>query len=165
MLLISWSIFIIIAIYDLREHRIPNFLLFWLVGFQLGDVLVHDSALLSNFLLGFISFFLIGLALYLVRAMSPGDVKLLGVVGFYIGFDGSASFFYYLLIASGVVATFCLLDNHSNGRPSMLCTLIGNTGLIKKSSYEMWHIRYGYKLVMPFAPSVVIGLALFYYFT
>ncbi|MEZ9897692.1 prepilin peptidase [Vibrio breoganii] len=172
MSLIPWFVLIVIAVYDLSENRIPNIFLFLLLSFRIIEITVLDVSLLLNALLSLVLYFFIGLVLFSLRAMSPGDVKLLGVVGAYVGWSNTAQFLYYILMASGVVAFLFLLDGHSRGKPSRLLTSFANVkpfALTDSRSFSQgggsFHSRYSDKLVMPFAPSVVIGLALFYYFT
>nr|WP_231892625.1 MULTISPECIES: prepilin peptidase [unclassified Vibrio] len=118
--------------------------------------------------------FCAGLVLFFVRAMSPGDVKLFFVIGFVTGITDIGSLFYWILLSGGVVATFCFFDRRSNNlnpkgfllslkeRWYKLVTLHMPMSEAEKKSLKI--SRYGDKLVMPFAPSIVIGLAMFYYF-
>jgi prepilin peptidase CpaA len=76
------------AVFDVRSHRIPNKLVLTgvLVGLACSWLLPHPShqdALfpLEGLLVGFVIF----LPLYLLRAMGAGDVKLMAMVGAFVG--------------------------------------------------------------------------------
>lgn len=78
------------ALTDVLEHRIPNVVLFpaLLLAFLFNALLAGIPGLL-NCVLGL----LLGLAVlfpfYIVGGTSAGDVKLLGVVGAFLGMDGA----------------------------------------------------------------------------
>ncbi|MFA0350897.1 prepilin peptidase, partial [Vibrio sp. 10N.222.55.C6] len=97
-------------------HRIPNkiLILFLFVYFlsMFNRNYTFDAFLMS--FVGFAVFFCFGLLLYFVRAMSAGDVKLLGIVGMYLGWGQLLDASYFILLSSGVIGTFYLLYNFSN---------------------------------------------------
>jgi prepilin peptidase CpaA len=75
------------AVTDLALRRIPNVLI--LSGLVLS-VLLHwragpDGVLLSDWLAGLAAGFLVFLPLYLLRGMAAGDVKLMAMVGAFVG--------------------------------------------------------------------------------
>ncbi|PMO62740.1 hypothetical protein BCT06_01320 [Vibrio breoganii] len=163
---IMWVIFCIIAVRDLREHRIPNKLLLTAliiksVFFILADV---NLDVLLDSIYSAVILFCLGLFFFFLRAMSPGDVKLLGTIGYITGITQFGSLLFYLTMGGGLVAIFCLFDAISQGyRPKSLKQKTNELALSRELG-KIPHSRYEQKLVMPFAPSVVIGLALFYYF-
>ncbi|MEX0333757.1 prepilin peptidase [Vibrio tubiashii] len=72
-----WIGFIIVAVSDAREHRIPNLYLLMILCFCLVEVLFSPEPLdnlLWSTLAGLI-FFGASLLLHLMRVMAPGDVK------------------------------------------------------------------------------------------
>lgn len=90
------------AVFDYRSHRIPNWLV--LSGALFGVIYntslpptPHDNILFP--LLGLGLGLLLFLPLYLVRAMGAGDVKLLAMVGAFLG-PGDA---FYAALASMIV--------------------------------------------------------------
>ncbi|MFA0189241.1 prepilin peptidase, partial [Vibrio lentus] len=111
-----------------------------------------------------------GLILYFLRAMSAGDVKLLGVIGLYIGWGSLLDVSYYILIAAGIIGTLYLLYNRANNSEmtvrryfeEKIMLVSGISPDIKGE--PVVHSRYSNKVTMPFAPSVVIGLAMYSYF-
>lgn len=81
------SILLIAALLsDLRSHRIPNLLLLPALGLSL---LVHTLGLGLEGLVGVVSGLAVGIAMllpmYVVGGMAAGDVKLLGIVGSFLG--------------------------------------------------------------------------------
>ncbi|NAZ91287.1 A24 family peptidase [Vibrio toranzoniae] len=171
--LVFWALLIIVSVYDVDKHRIPNkvlilFLLLYLFlmlndGFSFYE-LVHS-------LTGAVVLFSLGLILYFLRAMSAGDVKFLGVIGLYVGWGSLLDVTYYILIASGVIGAFYLLYNRANNseitvRRYLEEKLMFVSGISPNVNNEsVVHSRYSNKVTMPFAPSVVIGLAMYSYFT
>ena len=97
---------VVAAIFDVRTHRIPN----WLV--LLGAVTCFAGQMIQPALLGFgmagalkgiaVGFALL-LPLYLLRATGAGDVKLMAMVGAYLGPWGVAAAALLSFIAGGVL--------------------------------------------------------------
>lgn len=93
MLFADWRIgaltglLLLAAISDCRSHRIPNWIVLCGVSFALIDQCVRWLPLegplfaLAGLAVGFLLF----LPLYLLRAMGAGDVKLLAMVGAFLG--------------------------------------------------------------------------------
>ncbi|MEZ8854069.1 prepilin peptidase [Vibrio atlanticus] len=167
------ALLIAVSVYDVEKHRIPNkiLILFFVFYFlsMFNSNYTFDSFLMSLF--GSVVFFCFGLLFYFLRAMSAGDVKLLGVVGMYLGWGQLLDASYFILVSSGVVGVFYLLYNLSNSScfsiksyfENKIIVLGGAAPVIDKTANL--HTRYSNKVTMPFAPSVVIGLAMYSYFT
>jgi len=124
------------AIVDWRTHRIPNELV--LIGAVLG---VGGNAVLPSgggVVFG-VSGMALGLALllplYLLRAMGAGDVKLMAMVGAWIGPAGVFSAMLLTLVAGGVLALLVAMRNRTLGRAlqnvktMFLGTLVSATAL------------------------------------
>nr|WP_277870919.1 A24 family peptidase [Vibrio breoganii] len=170
-----WGVFFAIALFDLKEHRIPNALLLCLIATRMVELLlVSDIPMaLDSLRIGAI-LFLVGLGLYLVKAMSPGDVKLFFVVGFVTGIPNVGNLLYWVVLAGGLVAFFYFAYSVANDQNRKTLTIRNKNALpkslgkenpnCKTQSKSMPTSRYGNKLVMPFAPTIVIGMAMFYYF-
>lgn len=167
---IIWSLIFIIAVSDAREHRIPNYLLLIiLVLSTLDKVLYHVdySLLISSFITG-ITCFIVALLLYFFKVMAPGDVKLLGVVGFWVGSEHILGTVSWIAVSSVVVGLFYgilrLADSPEQLRTvfnkySMLFQFgASGTKVLRTPKKMEQHYR------MPFAPVVVIGVALYFYF-
>ena len=115
------------ALYDLRYRRIPN----WLtassagLGLALNAFLNHARAgMFKSSLIGFFAAFGIYFALYAVRAMGGGDVKLMAAVGAIVGWP---NWFLLFLVTSVVGGIMGLLLVILRGR---LSRTIFNVGFI-----------------------------------
>ncbi|MEZ8967674.1 prepilin peptidase [Vibrio breoganii] len=177
-LLIYWLLFFLVALSDIKEHKIPNKLLLIAIGVRFGDILLElDSSVLISSLTSGVLLFSAGFALFLLRAMSPGDVKLLFVVGFCTNVQKVMVLGYWIILSGGIVATIyffyqralsptndSIIEQFKSKIKEIFYFVL--TAKMKKSSTTEKHLpsRYGDKLVMPFAPSIVIGMAMFYYF-
>ncbi|MEZ8124800.1 prepilin peptidase [Vibrio splendidus] len=171
--LLFWALLIIVSVYDVEKHRIPNKILILFLFLYFLSVLNSGFSLdaLVSSLIGAVVLFCSGLILYFLRAMSAGDVKLLGVIGLYIGWGSLLDVSYYILIAAGIIGTLYLLYNRANNSEitvrryfeEKLMLVSGISPDIKGE--PVVHSRYSNKVTMPFAPSVVIGLAMYSYFT
>ncbi|OED71276.1 hypothetical protein A143_05675 [Vibrio splendidus ZS-139] len=171
--LVFWVLLVVVSVFDIKENRIPNkvLILFILLYFILSINSGFTWGLLAISLAGSVAFFVSGLVLYFLRAMSAGDVKFLGVIGLYIGWGNLLDISYYIIIAAGIIAAFYLLYNRANSESltvrsyfeEKLMLVSGVSTNTRNSSTA--HSRYSNKVTMPFAPSVVIGLAMYSYFT
>jgi len=96
---------LIAAVCDYRTHRIPNVLtacgaLFGVIYTTVVPPFIHGTALFS--LLGLLVGVLMFLPVYLLRAMGGGDVKLLAMIGTFLGPVET----FYAAIASMIVGGF-----------------------------------------------------------
>jgi prepilin peptidase CpaA len=102
------SLLVVAAWHDIRSRRIPNALVFpgavagvlsnTLLPQEMGGIGVFDS--LAGLGLGLVLL----LPLYLLRAMGAGDVKLMAMTGAFLGANGVAGAFMYVLLAGGLLA-------------------------------------------------------------
>tara|TARA_Y100000588_G_scaffold335144_1_gene375132 strand:+ start:1436 stop:1915 length:480 start_codon:yes stop_codon:yes gene_type:complete len=152
-----WVILLLISFYDLSENRIPNKLLVLLLIF--GFFYGFQEVGLKEQALGLLLYFSSGLILYFIKVMSAGDVKLLGVIGMIFGASSIVDVGYYILMASGLIGTMYLFLFKVNTLEFQGCSLSVNP------LNKQIHARYKEKITMPFAPSVVTGLAMYSYFT
>jgi len=102
---------IIAAAFDIKYRRIPNWLVLigLVAGLGFGTLSSHGAGI-SGWSLGFAVGFGLFLPLYLMRAMGAGDVKLIAMVG---GFLGAAGVFEVILLTllagGGLAAAYALL--------------------------------------------------------
>nr|WP_228749029.1 prepilin peptidase [Vibrio vulnificus] len=161
---------LVVAVYDARDNRIPNA---WLLPLTLLACLhwvaKGDFSQLFLAIGAGVIYFSSGLVLFFLRAMSPGDVKLLGVVGVVIGWDAMGTVAYWITLSAGLVALFFMMLHYAQ-YPDSLQKLVGRysfqamSGQVPLLSVYPSEVVVQGKLTMPFAPAVVIGLALFHYF-
>ena len=100
------------AAWDIRTRRIPNLLVLFGLLSALGfhALSLHGLGLATAFgglVLGLALF----MPLYLLRAMGAGDVKLMGMVGAFLGTASAAGAVCTVLIAGGVLALAAALCN------------------------------------------------------
>jgi prepilin peptidase CpaA len=87
---------------DVREHRIPNAIVF--PGVVAALLLAHlPGGSLSSSLVGIAVGLAMGLPLYWLRAMGAGDVKLLGMVGAFLGGGGAFAATLVIFAVGGVL--------------------------------------------------------------
>ncbi len=102
---------------DVRSHRIPNRLVF--IGIPVAMAL-HFGLLASGHLAlagqtwwsplaGLAAGFSLLLPFYLLRAMGAGDVKLMAMVGAFIGFPAILTATLYTMVAGGVLGLLFML--------------------------------------------------------
>lgn len=107
------ALLVIAAVTDYRSYRIPNWLTFGGALFALVYKTVIAVSPGSAFLMaggGLLLGFALMLPLYLLHAMGAGDVKLMAMVGAFLGLDETLQAVLWALIAGGVGALgFALL--------------------------------------------------------
>ena len=107
------------AWFDWRTHRIPNVLSFGgiLLGVLLNSLLPGTAALpWVSLLAGLVTGFVLFLPLYLLRALGAADVKLMAMVGVFLGFPATLHAVLATLLAGGVMALFHAASRGQLGR-------------------------------------------------
>lgn len=118
------------AVIDVRSYRIPNWLTVsgMLVGLAWNTAVApvaHTGLLwaLGGLALGLV----VLLPFYAVKVMGAGDVKLMAMVGAFVGFPGILYAVLFTFIAGGAVAVAFALTHRSTGR------MAGNVGEITRN--------------------------------
>jgi prepilin peptidase CpaA len=99
---------LIAAWHDIRHYRIPNALVFSgaIIGVLLNTLIPQDMGGLG--LLASLAGLGVGLVilfpLYLLRAMGAGDIKLMAMIGAFVGPSSMLILTLYVLLAGGVLA-------------------------------------------------------------
>ena len=110
---------IVAAIFDVRTHRIPNWLVLLGAATCIAGQMIQPALLefgIAGALKGIALGFALLLPLYLVRATGAGDVKLMAMVGAYLGPWGVASAVLLSFIAGGVLALAIALAKGALGQ-------------------------------------------------
>ncbi len=147
-----------VSIKDITENKIPNKLLLMIL-FINTLLLISNGIFLVEHIIGFGAMLACSLLLYVLKIMSPGDVKLLSVIGYVVGWGSLLEASFWILMAAGILGVFTALMNISRlgvTNPLLVCM---DPSLLLKSNLDTSHSIYGNKLVMPFAPAVTLGLA------
>lgn len=90
--------------FDIRSRRIPNWLVLTGLIASLGIQLLFSNGSVSAWGLGILAGFGLFLPLYMVHAMGAGDVKLMAMVGGFLGPAGTAAVVLMTLVAGGILA-------------------------------------------------------------
>lgn len=90
--------------FDIKARRIPNWLVLTGLISSLGIQLLFSNGSASAWGLGTLAGFGLFLPLYLVRATGAGDVKLMAMVGGFLGPAGATGVALTTLVAGGVLA-------------------------------------------------------------
>ena len=116
---VLFILLVVAAVSDYRSLRIPNWLTFGGAAFALLYKTSIAASPLSGFGLAFggLAFGLaVMLPLYVVRAMGAGDVKLMAMVGAFLGFSATLHAALCVFIVGGIVALGFAFINKSMGR-------------------------------------------------
>jgi prepilin peptidase CpaA len=103
-------VLIISAAYDIRSHRIPNYLTYssMFIGI-LCNTLINGTVGLTFSLFGITSGIGLLIIFYLMGGMGAGDVKLVGAVGSFLGTKGVFISFLISAIVGGLYSLFLIL--------------------------------------------------------
>ncbi|MGR5322405.1 A24 family peptidase [Vibrio sp. DNB22_17_1] len=178
---VYWIILSMIGVSDAKAHRIPNQLVLMLLAILFVSC-VADSpkelfipALLNKSAAFFICF-LVSLGLYLIRVMAPGDVKLIAVLGFWLGTAQLTDYLFYVSLMTVFVGPMYWALNrlkkakqvHISAEPmgSSHYSLAGMAVQMEMGKQQLKHtVSTGQGLTyMPFAPILIMGLALQQYY-
>lgn len=156
--IVIWSLLFAIGVSDAQKHKIPNkAVLLLLVVVAASVVLVPNSNGLDHLYGGLVAF-AVCFVLYLCKVMAGGDVKLLAVLGAWIGLSNLGAASIGIVMAGGVVSLFYLALHIASSTINLSDQVKG---------YCLEKVTPGLKaskpLVIPFAPVSVIGLAYFSY--
>lgn len=92
------------ACFDIKSRRIPNWLVVTGLVSSLGTHIFLGNGGFSAWALGLLVGFGLFLPLYVVRAMGAGDVKLMGMVGAFLGPAAAVGAVLMTLVVGGVLA-------------------------------------------------------------
>ena len=110
---------VVAAVFDVRTHRIPNWLVLLGAVTCIAGQMIQPALLefgIAGALKGIAVGFALLLPLYLLRATGAGDVKLMAMVGAYLGPWGVASAVLLSFIAGGVLALTVVLAKGALGQ-------------------------------------------------
>jgi prepilin peptidase CpaA len=110
---------VVAAVFDVRSHRIPNWLVLLGAVTCIAGQMIQPALLefgIAGALKGIAVGFALLLPLYLLRATGAGDVKLMAMVGAYLGPWGVASAVLLSFIAGGVLALVVVLAKGALGQ-------------------------------------------------
>lgn len=156
--LLVWGLLIAIGVSDAQRHRIPNKYVLVLFLVVVASLISTPSTDWFDHVKGGVVTFFICFGLFMLRAMAGGDVKLLAVVGVWLGLSRIGDAMMWVILAGGIVGLFyAALHIASNDKP--LSHQVRGYCLRKATP----GFRHESHLVIPFAPVIVIGLAYYSY--
>ncbi|WP_282065213.1 A24 family peptidase [Vibrio rotiferianus] len=156
--LLVWGLLIAIGVSDAQRHRIPNKYVLVLFLVVVASLISTPSTDWFDHVKGGVVTFFICFGLFMVRAMAGGDVKLLAVIGVWLGLSRIGDAMMWVILAGGIVGLFyAALNIASNDKP--LSHQVRGYCLRKVTP----GFRHESHLVIPFAPVIVIGLAYYSY--
>ncbi|TRX54446.1 prepilin peptidase [Thalassomonas sp. M1454] len=155
-LIITFAIFTIALIYDLKFQRIPNSLCFVtiLIGVVLQIYFLKFSGLITA-VLGFVVAFIILFPAFYIKALGGGDVKLMMAIGVLIGPMLIGWSIVYAILVGGFLSL--LLTIYKTGFKGIKATLV--------RYYHCFYLRTYFKpgageaasLKVPYAPALALG--------
>ena len=181
MWLANWLLIIIIGVFDAREHRIPNYLVLTLLAVS-SVVLISEQFNGSGgdgvvtHLYGFIITFVVGLIFYSLKFMAAGDVKFVAVIGFILGHSAILIWVQYFAVSCCFIGTMYWSLNRLQMQSLYTTTSKDTTNKVQGKSNLIHHLWIGGALMksdlkqkrnityMPFAPVLIIALAMYQYF-
>lgn len=148
--------------FDLRERRIPNALVLTGALLALALSLLPSGVGLADALQGLVLGFALLLPLYLIRAMGAGDVKLMAMVGAFVGGDEVLAVWLLTLVCGGVLSITLAL------RHRLLGAVLRNTGWIAfatlnrlgRDAAPTLAAEHGNKVRLPYAVAIAGGTLL-----
>lgn len=175
MSLIFWIILIVIGVFDAREYRIPNYLIIFLFSisavFTLFNSWPTDNLnATGGHILGFFLTFFVGIAFYTLKVVAAGDVKLIAIIGLLVGYSGLYTFTMYLVFCCCFIGGMYWLLNRL--MLSSFCPQ-KTTARSFKPTYSLDDYPSEFKsdfntktdiAYMPFAPIIIVALAMYQYF-
>lgn len=112
-----FSLLLVIAMIDFKTGIIPNQLIIFgiLLGFiyfMIDWIINRSFSIIQNGMLGFLSGALIILIIILISrgGMGAGDMKLMGVIGLFLGFRGVMLTLFLGIIMGGIIGAFLLIS-------------------------------------------------------
>jgi len=149
---VLFALLVIASVSDYRTHKIPN----WLTAGGIVFALIYSAAVpfsrdhgflwaLGGLMVGF----LVILPGYVLRIMGAGDVKLMAMVGAFLGVTDTLHAVIYSFIAGGIAALIFALHNHA------LVRMLGN--LKNMTKMMMLSAIGGFKPDVRIAPGKSVG--------
>jgi prepilin peptidase CpaA len=156
--LLVWGLLIAIGVSDAQRHRIPNKYVLVLFLVVVASLISTPNTDWFDHVKGGIITFVICFGLFMLRIMAGGDVKLLAVIGVWLGLSRIGDAMMWVILAGGIVGLFyAALHVASNDKPFSHQV---RGYCLRKATPGFRHESH---LVIPFAPVIVIGLAYYSY--
>ncbi|MGR5131297.1 prepilin peptidase [Vibrio alfacsensis] len=179
--LLVWCILVTIGFLDAKSYRIPNKLLLLLLGVLISNyclfpAIEEQQYVLADKTIAFMISFLFGLVLFNLKVMAPGDVKLIAVLGFWLGTGQLMDYLFYVCLMTAFVGPMYWALNRlekakqihisAEQMGSSHFSLAGMAVQMEMGKQQLKHtVSTGQGLTyMPFAPTLIMGLALQQYY-
>ncbi|MGR5278015.1 A24 family peptidase [Vibrio rotiferianus] len=156
--ILVWGVLLAIGVSDAQRHRIPNKFVLVLLLVVVASLTSPPSTDWIDHVKGGVVTFFICFGLFMLRVMAGGDVKLLAVIGVWLGLSRIGDAMIWIILAGGVVGLFYAALNIASNDKSLSHQVRGYC--LRKATPGLRHESH---LVIPFAPVIVIGLAYYSY--
>ena len=97
--------------FDIKNRKIPNLLILIGLCASLGIQLIRSTNNVPDWFFGLLVGFGLFIPMYLMRAMGAGDVKLMALVGSFLGTSSTIGATLIVLLAGGVLAIVVAFRN------------------------------------------------------
>lgn len=165
-LMISMSLFLVSAVwFDHRSRRIPNVLVVaGIVCAMFLNFLSAEARGVGLSALGMLAGFGLFLPLHLLKVAGAGDVKLVAMVGAFVGLHEIAGTVLAVLVAGGGLAVVRMIGLRSGQRVAANLKLIVGRWLLPSQAGSEFLARRDTADGMPYAYAVAIGALGFQWF-
>ena len=115
-------ILLAIAVIDLKTREIPDKLIIALIPFAIAAIWAQPEISLLSRLIGFfaVSLPMLLLALAIKGAFGGGDIKLMAVCGFLLGWQNTVFAFFIALLLGGGFAMYLILSGKRSRKDQMV---------------------------------------------
>lgn len=158
-----WLPLLTVAVFDIRDNRIPNnWVILSLISMVAALAFKYQGITnvpVSN-LIAFFVMLVLGFALFSMRVMAGGDVKLMAVLALGTGLEHLTTFLMVTVLCGAVYGLFYLFSYISRSHLTLKDQAVA---YLREQIVLRRHLatRISDKIRLPFAPAIITGFALY----